>query len=517
VGPRPFLGRPPLPPPPRPAPAARHLLVGFDGRTRVLEGCLSVLDDAGDLASVAARLKKAWREPVDPSDDVLRLGMILRTLTSESAPASLLLIVRRAVARVPDERQRSARHLAREIEALLVSARMVVTADDVARFMRQVFADRLERHEARLRAAQHTTEIFRRKAVSIELTDADFEEVAPDAERQPESFIDYYDAGDTMLMPTEVMRRRSLKLKGARRRQALEPVVERGAPVSKTEPMELPPPPQPLPSSPAARLAASLVPPAPARPSSAFSPKWAPAPGTDVGVWAPTFDAPAAYTAPAPAVVRSVAPPVNAIPTGRSSLWMPLVMILVGAFAAAAFWFTRTHPETVARFLGANRASATHPVVLAAPPAAARPAAPPVAGSSAPAQVPTIAPPVASASASSRVAPAVDVLSLPEAPPPRSSSRSHRLRPHGFRPQAPAPAPESAAAPEAEAGMLTVVCVPACDNVLDGGRSLGPSPVFKVPAAAGAHTLTLQGEATQKSVTVVVKPESVAFVRVELP
>jgi serine/threonine-protein kinase len=40
--------------------------------------------------------------------------------------------------------------------------------------------------------------------------------------------------------------------------------------------------------------------------------------------------------------------------------------------------------------------------------------------------------------------------------------------------------------------MLTVVCVPACDEVLDNGRRLGPSPIFKVPTVVGSHRLTLR-------------------------
>jgi serine/threonine-protein kinase len=84
-------------------------------------------------------------------------------------------------------------------------------------------------------------------------------------------------------------------------------------------------------------------------------------------------------------------------------------------------------------------------------------------------------------------------------------------------PVAVAPAAEAPAQDEPEMGSLTVVCVPACDEVLDGGRSLGPSPVFKVPAAAGAHTLTLQADDDRKSVTVTVKPDQVSYVRVEFP
>jgi serine/threonine-protein kinase len=38
---------------------------------------------------------------------------------------------------------------------------------------------------------------------------------------------------------------------------------------------------------------------------------------------------------------------------------------------------------------------------------------------------------------------------------------------------------------------LTVICLPACDEVVDNGQSLGRSPILKHPVPAGDHKLTL--------------------------
>jgi len=37
-----------------------------------------------------------------------------------------------------------------------------------------------------------------------------------------------------------------------------------------------------------------------------------------------------------------------------------------------------------------------------------------------------------------------------------------------------------------------VICVPACDQVFVGGRSLGPSPILKVPVSAGSHRIRMK-------------------------
>lgn len=92
-------------------------------------------------------------------------------------------------------------------------------------------------------------------------------------------------------------------------------------------------------------------------------------------------------------------------------------------------------------------------------------------------------------------------------PAPQSQPRSHpRL---SFSP------PPQAAADTPALGQLTVVCTPACDEVFDGARSLGPSPVFKAPVSAGVHRLRLHLDdgPTDKVVTVTVTGGDTAVVR----
>jgi len=67
--------------------------------------------------------------------------------------------------------------------------------------------------------------------------------------------------------------------------------------------------------------------------------------------------------------------------------------------------------------------------------------------------------------------------------------------------------------PSGHVGLLTVFCTPACDQVFDGARPLGPSPVFKVPASVGVHRLRLRVDAVEKRVTVTVTENDTTVVR----
>jgi len=63
--------------------------------------------------------------------------------------------------------------------------------------------------------------------------------------------------------------------------------------------------------------------------------------------------------------------------------------------------------------------------------------------------------------------------------------------------------------PSSSKGLLTVICNPPCDDVVDGTRSLGPSPVFKASVSAGPHRLTLRisDPPQEKVVSVTVAPD----------
>jgi hypothetical protein len=60
-----------------------------------------------------------------------------------------------------------------------------------------------------------------------------------------------------------------------------------------------------------------------------------------------------------------------------------------------------------------------------------------------------------------------------------------------------------------------VFCSPACDDVLDGSHSLGPSPVFKLPVSAGPHRLTLRtaSPSVEKTISVTVNEDETTVVR----
>jgi serine/threonine-protein kinase len=40
--------------------------------------------------------------------------------------------------------------------------------------------------------------------------------------------------------------------------------------------------------------------------------------------------------------------------------------------------------------------------------------------------------------------------------------------------------------------MLTVVCTPGCDQVIDNGKLLGPAPIFRQKVPVGEHHLQLK-------------------------
>jgi hypothetical protein len=77
----------------------------------------------------------------------------------------------------------------------------------------------------------------------------------------------------------------------------------------------------------------------------------------------------------------------------------------------------------------------------------------------------------------------------------------------------PPPPPSHAGPAPGRSGLLTVFCTPACDEVVDGSHSLGPSPVFKVPASVGTHRLRLKVASAEKRVTVSVTENETTVVR----
>jgi serine/threonine-protein kinase len=81
------------------------------------------------------------------------------------------------------------------------------------------------------------------------------------------------------------------------------------------------------------------------------------------------------------------------------------------------------------------------------------------------------------------------------------------------------PAAAASAAPAAakeEPGFLTVVCNPYCDDVIDQGRSLGPSPVVHVSVKPGQHRITLKRGTETKVISVIVVSGQVTAQRVSM-
>lgn len=85
-------------------------------------------------------------------------------------------------------------------------------------------------------------------------------------------------------------------------------------------------------------------------------------------------------------------------------------------------------------------------------------------------------------------------------------------------PVAPAPTPAGGAKKPGVAstdgtgdqGYLSVICLPACDQVLDNGKPMGPSPIFKRAVGVGEHKLKLirLDPAVNKMVSAVVTASS---------
>jgi hypothetical protein len=79
----------------------------------------------------------------------------------------------------------------------------------------------------------------------------------------------------------------------------------------------------------------------------------------------------------------------------------------------------------------------------------------------------------------------------------------------------PTPAPAAAGGQ----GLLSVICLPACDQIYDNGKYLGPSPIFKKAAQVGTHKvkLVLNEPSVIKTISVIVQADQVSMVRESMP
>lgn len=451
----------------------RSLLVTYAGTTKLKAAFLPQPLDARDLA---------YRPPhgsplVGARADVYALAAILWELCAGrrlevwdasarrnvsplpslggGVPESVDVIIQRALGNVAGAPCATARELARALRGALVVEGIVVEEHDVGRYVQSRFAERYAKRGTELvDFDDDRTEVFQ-----FEMT-----EPAPDTERELPPIAD----DDDVVEKTMPFRRR-----------AAAPVsFVKAQPVIVIGPAEEVAPPAPL----VARAPNTLR--------------------IDVSPVAPPRVAPV-HAAPVHAVPVYAAPAFVAAPAKKRAPRWPLfaaaalLLGLTGAglsFARGAHYFDR-----------AARASLT----VEPPPVAA------------PTPTPSTAPSLA----------IVDLPAMPSVSAPVPSAPVAR-RPVAFRPPALPPAPPRAttAAPSAApidplspaslpaTGKLTVLCIPGCDQVLDGGRLLGPSPVFKIVTTTGVHHLTLviADPPMKKQIDVNVVEDETTLVREEM-
>jgi hypothetical protein len=176
----------------------------------------------------------------------------------------------------------------------------------------------------------------------------------------------------------------------------------------------------------------------------------------------------------------------------------------VAASAPAPATAVPTAPST-GPFVAARVAFAS--VLVAAPP----PTNDAIAPASSSALPPAPPPPAPTPTAPPAPIPTTNVASLPvaAAPKPTSAAAAH----------APAvvavPQPTSTTA--AGSGTLKVICFPGCDQVIDNGSALGPSPIIRRTASIGSHRLKLVWSDASKVVSTVVIADQTATVRENHP
>ncbi|MFO0754903.1 MAG: serine/threonine-protein kinase [Byssovorax sp.] len=76
--------------------------------------------------------------------------------------------------------------------------------------------------------------------------------------------------------------------------------------------------------------------------------------------------------------------------------------------------------------------------------------------------------------------------------------------------------PKAAAGGKDEPGFLTIVCNPYCDDVIDSGKSLCPSPIVHLAVKPGQHRITLKKGTQTKVISVIVESGQVAAQRVSM-
>jgi hypothetical protein len=108
----------------------------------------------------------------------------------------------------------------------------------------------------------------------------------------------------------------------------------------------------------------------------------------------------------------------------------------------------------------------------------------------------------------------VDTRPAPVAPPAQPAPQPAPLAPPTYaQPQAPTRRPAPVSSDSQAQGQLSVICIPACDQVTDNGHAMGASPFFKRPVSVGSHRLRLSAAGFNKTVSVSVIGDQLTTVR----
>jgi hypothetical protein len=91
---------------------------------------------------------------------------------------------------------------------------------------------------------------------------------------------------------------------------------------------------------------------------------------------------------------------------------------------------------------------------------------------------------------------------------PRNPSPTGAARPVG---------PTSQSTGGGPSGTLKVICLPVCDQVIDNGNALGPSPVARRNVSVGSHRIKLVWGDVSKIVSTIVLADQTSFVRESKP
>jgi len=127
------------------------------------------------------------------------------------------------------------------------------------------------------------------------------------------------------------------------------------------------------------------------------------------------------------------------------------------------------------------------------------------------------APPPAAPSPPPDPAPAVAPTPQPASPPVTVAHNTQPTpAPPAPKPAAPDPSPPAASG---GTGLLSVICLPGCDQVYDGNKLLGPSPIFKRSVSLGSHRLRLVTNSPPgtKVISTIVTADAVNTIRVPMP